>query len=516
MPLNTKAPLNRPQARRVRSALMAGGAALAIVGAATGAGLLSPERAEAENVSKKVQAPATNPFDFANLVEAVSPAVVSVEVEGKSRNVSMNQIPDTPEFKDLPKDHPFREFFKDFEERFGQRGDRDGDRNRGPRSRPQMGQGSGFIISDDGYIVTNNHVSGDAEKITVRMTDGTEFAAELIGADPKTDLALLKIETDEPLPYVTFADGDVRVGEWVVAVGNPFGLRGTVTAGIVSADGRDIGSGPYDDFIQIDAPVNRGNSGGPTFNIQGEVIGVNTAIFSPSGGNVGIAFAIPSDIAMSVIDEIKEKGMVARGWLGVQIQPVSDDIAESLGLDKASGAIVSSILDTGPAGDSGIETGDVILSVNGNEVEDAKDLARKIGDLDPEDKAQMEIWRDGDVETISVELGAQPAERQQVAALDTQEEPDADVHNDLLGLAVAPASKDGGVRITEVDPDGEGARKGLSEGDIIVEAGGREITDPADLNKAVETAEEKGRKAVLLKVKSGDNERFVALSLQDA
>jgi serine protease Do len=380
-----------------------------------------------------------------------------------------------------------------------------------------MGQGSGFIISGDGYVVTNNHVSDEAEKITVRMTTGKEYDAKLIGSDPKTDLALLKIEADEDLPYVEFADHDARVGQWVVAVGNPFGLRGTVTAGIVSADGRDIGSGPYDDYIQIDAPVNRGNSGGPTFNIEGKVIGVNTAIFSPSGGNVGIAFAIPADIAQSVIDEIKEKGMVSRGWLGVQIQPVNEDIAESLGLDDPHGAIVASILDTGPARDSGIEPGDVILSVNGDKVEDARDLARKIGDLDPKDDAKMEIWRDGGIENVSVELGAQPVEKQQVAMAPAEETPDADVRNEQLGLAVAPAGEDnGGVRITEVDPDGEGARKGLSEGDVIVEAGGMDVTNPEDLSKAVATAEEKGRKAVLLRVKSGENERFVALTLPKA
>lgn len=507
--------------RRVRSALMAGTAALAIVGGAAGAGLLTPENAAAENVSSKVQAPAANPFDFADLVEAVSPAVVSVEVEGKS--VSMTRggpnMPDfrgMPEFKDLPEDHPFRKFFRDFEDQFGDRGKGKG-AEKGPRSRPQMGQGSGFIISDDGYVVTNNHVSDDAEKIIVRMTSGKEYDAKLIGSDPKTDLALLKIEADEDLPYVTFADDDARVGQWVVAVGNPFGLRNTVTAGIVSADGRDIGSGPYDDYIQIDAPVNRGNSGGPTFNIHGEVIGVNTAIFSPSGGNVGIAFAIPADIAMSVIDELKEKGMVSRGWLGVQIQPVSEDIAESLGLDKAQGAIVASILDTGPAGDSDIESGDVILSVNGKDVEDAKDLARKIGDLDPDDEAKMEIWRDGKMKKISVTLGAQPTDKQQVAMAPAEETPEVDVRNEQLGLAVAPAGEAGdGVRITEVDPDGEGARKGLSAGDVIVEAGGMDVKDPGDLTKAVEKAEEKGRKAVLLRVKSGDNERFVALSLPKA
>ncbi len=498
--------------RRVRSVLMAGTAALAIAGAATGAGLLSPEYASAENVSAKVEP--VQAYDFADLVEAVSPAVVSVVVEGSSAEMVSNDMPGMPDLDGLPKDHPFRKFFKDFEDQFGQGGP---DSKKGPRSGPKrMGQGSGFIISEDGYVVTNNHVAGEAQKITVTTKDGTEYDAELIGTDPKTDLALLKIESDTDLPYVEFADHDARVGQWVVAVGNPFGLGGTVTAGIISADGRDIGSGPYDDYIQIDAPVNRGNSGGPTFTVDGKVLGVNTAIFSPSGGNVGIAFAIPADVAIPVIQELKEKGTVSRGWLGVQIQPVSQDIADSLGLDEPQGAIVASILGTGPAGDSGIESGDVILSVNGKPVEDARDLARKIGNLDPDEDAKLEIWRDGETVDLSVKLGAQPTEKKQVAMVAPEEAPSAEVENEKLGLVFAPAGDEAGVRVTDVDPDGEAARKGLREGDVIVEAGGAEITDPADLTKAVENAEEKGRKAVLLRVKTGDSERFVALSLRKA
>ena len=262
--------------------------------------------------------------------------------------------------------------------------------------------------------------------------------------------------------------------------------------------------------------MNRGNSGGPTFTVDGKVLGVNTAIFSPSGGNVGIAFAIPADVAIPVIQELKEKGTVSRGWLGVQIQPVSQDIADSLGLDEPQGAIVASILGTGPAGDSGIESGDVILSVNGKPVEDARDLARKIGNLDPDEDAKLEIWRDGETVDLSVKLGAQPTEKKQVAMVAPEEAPSAEVENEKLGLVFAPAGDEAGVRVTDVDPDGEAARKGLREGDVIVEAGGAEITDPADLTKAVENAEEKGRKAVLLRVKTGDSERFVALSLRKA
>ncbi len=499
--------------RRLRSALMAGTAALAIAGAAAGTGVLNPDRAAAENVSAKVQPVQT--FDFADLVTAVKPAVVSVVVEGKNPEMVSNEGPGMPDLRDLPENSPLRKFFKDFEDQFGQgQGREKGKPRRAPH---QMGQGSGFIISADGYIVTNNHVAGDADKITVTMTDGSEHEAKLIGADDKTDLALIKIETDEDLPYVEFAEGPARIGQWVVAVGNPFGLGGTVTAGIVSAEGRDIGSGPYDDYIQIDAPVNRGNSGGPTFNTEGKVIGVNTAIFSPSGGNVGIAFAIPAEIAVPVIEQLKEHGSISRGWLGVQIQPVTEDISESLGLDEPEGAIIASLLGSSPAGEAGVEAGDVVLSVNGKPVKDARDLARQIGGLAPKDDARLTVWRDGDTKEITVKLGKQPSSKEQLAMVSPDEAQTDEVKDETLGLAFAPAGEDEtGVVITDVDPDGEAARKGLQTGDVIVEAGGSEISNPADLTKAVEKAEEKGRKAVLLRVKSGDNERFVALSLRKA
>ncbi|TCT08704.1 serine protease Do [Tepidamorphus gemmatus] len=504
--------------RRLRSALLGGAAALAIVGAAAGTTILNPPVATAKDITARVQS--TAPFDFADLVEAVRPAVVSVEIERPATPAAVAggapDMPQMPGFDDLPEDHPLRRFFHEFEQRFGEnRGDRGGEQHGQPRRGPgMMGQGSGFIISEDGYVVTNNHVTSGAGKITVKSIDGKSYEATLVGSDARTDLALLKIEADGPLPYVSFAKERPRVGQWVVAVGNPFGLGGTVTAGIVSADGRDIGSGPYDDYLQIDAPVNRGNSGGPTFNINGEVIGVNTAIFSPSGGNVGIAFAIPASVAVPVIEQLKEHGMVSRGWLGVQIQPVTEDIADSLGLDTASGAIVASTLDSGPARAAGIKSGDVILSVNGQPVADARDLARKIGNLKPNAKAELGIWRDGDLRTISVDLGAQPGDPQRVAAAPALE-------RDALakfGLAVAPADDDNGVgvRIVEVDPDSEAARKGLQAGDVIVAAGGAEIDAPSDLAEAVRTAEEKGRKAVLFRVRSGDSERFVALALPKA
>jgi serine protease Do len=287
-------------------------------------------------------------FSFADVVERVQPAVVSVLVRSSNRPQEMSEM--MPDFRDLPEDHPFRRFFREFEDRFG------GNRSERPqpRGRAPMAQGSGFFISADGYVVTNNHVISEADEIAVRTQDGEELDARLIGSDPRTDLALLKIDNVDDLPFVKFGDADVRVGDWVVAVGNPFGLGGTVTAGIVSARGRDIGSGPYDDFLQIDAPVNRGNSGGPTFNLAGEVVGVNTAIVSPSGGNVGIAFAIPSAIAQDVINDLRDSGKVVRGWLGIGIQPVSDDVAEGLGLDEPGGALVNRLLDDSPAGEAGV------------------------------------------------------------------------------------------------------------------------------------------------------------------
>ncbi len=317
-----------------------------------------------------VEAPAQAP-SFANVVEAVSPAVVSVRVRTSRQEVADNGFQfNMPGFEDLPDDHPMKRFFREFERRgFG------GQPESGPRSRARpVSQGSGFFISEDGLLVTNNHVVDNGADFTVIMDDGTEFDAKLVGTDPRTDLAVLKVDSDREFTYVEFADdSQIRVGDWVVAVGNPFGLGGTVTAGIISARGRDIGAGPYDDFIQVDAAVNRGNSGGPTFNLNGEVIGINTAIFSPSGGNVGIAFAIPASLASEVISDLIRDGAVSRGWLGVQIQPVTTDIAESLGLDRCTRAR-SSIRSAGQspgAKKAGIEAGDVIVAVDGETVEDA-------------------------------------------------------------------------------------------------------------------------------------------------
>jgi len=377
------------------------------------------------------------------------------------------------------------------------------------------GQGSGFFISADGYIVTNNHVVDHATDVTVTTTDGKTIAAKVIGTDPKTDLALLKVKEGDNYPFVNFASQSPRVGDWVIAVGNPFGLGGTVTAGIVSARGRDIGSGPYDDFLQIDAPVNRGNSGGPTFNSEGEVVGVNTAIFSPSGGSVGIGFAIASDVVKSVVASLKDHGSVARGWLGVEIQPVSDDIADSLGIKATNGALVSRAQPDSPALAAGVKTGDIITSVNGESVADPKDLARKIALLGPDKSAELGILRNGASQTVSVKLGAMKAEKEAKADIPAPAAERTELAK--LGLTVEPARAGReGVRVAEVDPDGVAAQKGFQTGDIILDAGGKPVASAADITAAIDAAKASGHKAVLLRVKSGENFHFVALSTQSA
>ena len=330
-------------------------------------------------------------------------------------------VPAPPGFDDLPDDHPLKKFFREF------RGDGNQMPGRaaaaatsGPRP---VAQGSGFFISEDGYLVTNNHVVDGGQTFTVVTDDGKELDAKLIGADPKTDLAVLKVESGDKFTYVNFADDSkIRVGDWVVAVGNPFGLGGTVTAGIVSARGRDIGAGPYDDFIQIDAAVNHGNSGGPAFNLNGEVVGINTAIFSPSGGNVGIAFAIPASTAKDVVKDLMTSGTVDRGWLGVQIQPVDKDIADSLGLTGTKGALVSEAQDNGPGKAAGIKAGDVIIAVDGKAVDGPRELARMIGNTAPGKDVEVTLWRDGKSENVKLTLGELPATDKQ-ASLTTSRRP---------------------------------------------------------------------------------------------
>ncbi len=456
------------------------------------------------------------PLSFADLVAKVKPAVVSINVKGDVK-IAQNDGPPIPGLPNVPEDNPLYDFFKQF---------RKGMPTPPSKQTPSLAQGSGFFITEDGYAVTNDHVVEDADDITVTMEDGEKFSAKLVGADPRTDLALIKVtdKTKTKFPFVEFSDKSPRVGDWVLAVGNPFGLGGTVTAGIISARTRDIGSGPYD-YLQIDAAVNRGNSGGPSFNLDGKVVGVNTAIFSPSGGNVGIAFAVPAALVKQVVTELKSEGSVDRGWLGVVIQNVNDDIADSIGLDEPMGAMITKVTEDGPASKQDIKAGDVIVEVNGNEVKDSRDLARKIAELDPETSVKLSIVRYGDTRQVDMMLGSFPSAKK-LASLQKDEPADQSEQMDKLGLSLAPAGTipgagEKGVIITEVDPASDAADKGLKPGDIILQVAGVDVSSPGDVTKGLKKASDavKGGKdtvKVLMQVKTGDQTRFVALSLKKA
>lgn len=427
---------------------------------------------------------------FADLVERVAPAVVSVRV------VQAQQV-ETEARSPFPKGHPMERYFRGAPS----------EPRRGPRAEAQ---GSGFVISKDGYIVTNHHVIDEGSSVTVVFNDGSEHEATIVGADEKTDLALLKVEADD-LPYVSFDESDgLRVGDWVVAVGNPFGLGGTVTTGIVSARGRDIGAGPYDDFIQIDASINQGNSGGPTFDLSGNVVGVNTAIYSPTGGNVGIGFAIPANVAADVIADLKEDGRVERGWLGVAIQPVGPEIAETLGLEEGDGALVSQVMGDSPAEAGGLEPGDVIRAINGVAMAEPKDVSRSVAALKAGASAEFDIWRDGDDMTLQIEIGAHPDNEQVVALVD-----ETHAEEVLGGLGLALAETPDGIIVRGVLPASEAAEKGLQRGDLILEIGGQPVASIGDVVDDITRAKEEERKSVLFLVRSGSGQRFVALSLRD-
>ena len=453
--------------------------------------------------------PTAGPASFADVVDRVRPAVVSVKVKlADADSVDDEDSQGMPGLPDIPKNSPFYHFFR----RFGMPNDNDNNGgDRAPRHHFGQAQGSGFFISSDGYIVTNDHVVDHATEVTITTSDGKSMPAKVIGVDSKTDLALLKAQGDN-FPSVTFAAQAPRVGDWVIAVGNPFGLGGTVTAGIVSARGRDIGSGPYDDFLQIDAPVNHGNSGGPTFNAQGEVVGVNTAIFSPSGGSVGIGFAIASDVVKNVVDQLKENGSVTRGWIGVQIQNVTQDLADDLGLKDASGALVAEAQKNSPAAEAGVKSGDVITAVDGETVADPHDLARRIAALGPKKTAKLAIIRNGAPMTINVTLGTMPADKTASAESRNSEDNGGPAQAlAKLGLTLHAAHGQDGVLVTDVDPDGAAADKGLKQGDVILEVAGKSVNQVSDVAEAIDTAKSDGKKSVLLRVKSGDGERYLTL-----
>ena len=506
MPNAIKSQFKRPA---IRTVLLGATAALVISGAVSH-GQMGVMPAHAQSLAQSI--PQAGAPSFADVVDHVRGAVVSVKVnvvEAVDAEADDEQAPGMPRMQ--PGD-PLERFFRRFGEN-GMPGMQGGPRQ---RRHSAQSQGSGFIISSDGYVVTNNHVvehaSGD---LSLTLDDGRSVTASVVGTDPKTDLALLKIKEEGTYKSVAFTGGAPRVGDWVIAVGNPFGLGGTVTAGIVSARGRDIGAGPYDDFLQIDAPVNRGNSGGPTFNVNGEVVGVNTAIYSPSGGSVGIGFAIPAEVARDVIASLKDKGAVARGWIGVQIQPVTDEIADTMGLRSTKGALVAETQPNSPAQAAGLRSGDVITGVNGDKIESPRELSRRIAALGPEAKVQLTYLHDGAEKDINVKLGALPGEKQAKvapAALGDREAP-----LEKFGMRLAPAGNgEPGVVVAQIDPDGAAARKGLRPGDVILEAAGQVVSRPVDLQQALASARKEGRKAVLLRVKSGEGTRFVALAANPA
>ena len=472
------------------------------------------------------------PESFADLVVKVKPAVVNISTTQKvQRPGAMGDQPQM--MPDLPEDSPLRDFLeKFFNNRPGGPGAPGGQGSQGrpPVERKVNALGSGFIIDPAGYVVTNNHVIASATDIKVTLTDGTELKAKLLGRDEKTDLALLKVESAKPLPFVPWGDSDkAREGDWVLAVGNPFGLGGSVTAGIISARGRDLASGPYDDYMQIDAPINRGNSGGPSFNMDGQVIGVNTAIYSPSGGSVGIGFAVPANMAKAVIDELRKTGHIERGWLGVQIQPVTPEVAESLGLKEAKGALVAGLTDNSPAGKAGIKQGDVITAFNSAKIAELRDLTRAVAVTPRGAKANVELWRNGKPETVTVTIAAMPkAEEVAMTAPDKDgQEPAAktsEIGVEQLGLRLAPASAETrtkyglknevkGAVVVGVDRDAPAAERGIAAGDVIVGVGQERVSSVADAVAKIKRATEKQQKSVLLLIDRKGTERFIPVPL---
>jgi len=482
----------------------------------------------AASVLISVPASARGPDGIADVAEKVIDAVVNIStsqtVEAKGGGEGRGAMPQ------LPPGSPFEEFFDDFfKNRRGPGANpRGGDKGSEVQPRKTNSLGSGFIVDTSGVVVTNNHVIADADEINVIMNDGTKIKAELVGVDKKTDLAVLKFKPVKPLVAVKFGDSDkLRLGEWVIAIGNPFSLGGTVTAGIVSARNRDINSGPYDSYIQTDAAINRGNSGGPLFNLDGEVIGVNTLIISPSGGSIGIGFAVPSKTVVGVVDQLRQFGELRRGWLGVRIQQVTDEIAESLNIKPARGALIAGVEDKGPAKPAGIEPGDVVVKFDGKDIKEPKDLSRVVADTAVGKEVDVVIIRKGAEETRKVTLGRlEDGDKAVQASAKTPEPTEKPVTQKALGLDLATLSKDlrtrykikdsvKGVIITSVDGTSDAAEKRLSAGEVIVEVAQEAVSNAADVKKRVDQLKKDGKKSVLLLVANADGElRFVALSVQ--
>ena len=459
---------------------------------------------------------------FAPLVKNVSPTVVNISVSQKADADAMVEEPEVVPSPGFP-NSPFDEFLRRFFEQQGQGGQRhlfpqtpDGQARR-------IALGSGFIIDPSGYVVTNSHVIGDAAKVEVTLQDNSKYTAKIIGRDPKTDIAVLKINADKPLPYAKFGDSSAaQVGDWVMAVGNPFGLGGTVTTGIISARGRDIHSGPFDDFLQIDAPINRGNSGGPTFNLEGEVIGINTAIYSPNGGSVGIGFAVPSNIAKAVVAQLEEHGKVSRGWLGVQIQEVTPAIAASLGLHGEHGALVAVVTPGSPGSKAGIKQGDVILSFNGTEVSQLRDLPRLVAGTAPDTAATMKVWRNGQTVELQAKVGELTNEK--VASANSGEDEEQPAKAEALGMHFSPltaqlrrelhVAKDvHGVVVTRVDNGSAAEDVGLSEGDVLVTINQEPVNTPEEAAEKLKEVANSPKKSALLLLNRHGVTQYVGVNL---
>jgi serine protease Do len=458
---------------------------------------------------------ASAPASFAEIIEAVQPAVVNIAVEGEAhRAVRGGEMPEGAPFEDF-EDFLRRFFDGDFSGSFGApQVPREGRAPRTPRFR---GMGSGFIVAPEGYVVTNQHVVNGASEIQVTLHDGRKIRAELVGIDEKTDLAVLKVDSKEALPFARFGDSETtRVGDWVVAIGNPFGLGGSATAGIVSARGRDIQAGPFDDFFQIDAPINQGNSGGPLFNLKGEVIGINSAIYTPNGGNVGIGFAIPSNLAEGVIEQLRATGRVERGFLGVTIQPLDEEIAESLGLSSENGALVASVVPGGPAEKAGIEPGDVIVAVDGDDVAQMKELTRRIAAMAPDARAEFEVIRNGERRKIDVRIGRTPSEPRRVRA-DAGANPEGSLGLALREITPEVRERFGigdevqGAVVAGVDPESGAAEKGLRPGDVIVAVGRTPVASVDEAMREIERQKSAQRGSVLLRVIREGSASFVAV-----
>ena len=502
---------------KTRVRLLAGAAVATVLGMAAVTALPTISPADTTPPAAVQGFVASAPSSFADLAAKVSPAVVNISSTHEVENQGSNGMEGMP--FNFPPGSPFEEFFKQFQQQMPQQQH---------RARKVSSLGSGFIIDASGYVVTNNHVIDGAKDIEVTLTDGSEYPAKLIGTDPKTDLALLKVEAKKPLPYVSFGDSDkMRIGDWVMAVGNPFGLGGTVTAGIVSARGRDIHGGPYDDFLQIDAAINQGNSGGPAFSTDGSVIGINTAIYSPSGGSVGIGFAIPSNLAKPIIAELKEQGHVDRGWLGVSIQPLTPDLAQGMGLEADKGALISSVQDDSPAAAAGLKSGDVVVRFGDREIESPKDLSRVVAETASGATVPVKVWRDGSEHTVEVKIAEM---KQEVASASQTDDESGSAGSDTvsqLGATLAPVNdmtrqqfglseNATGAVIAGLEQDSALAEQGVRPGDVIERVNDRRIANPADVAAALQEAQADKRSVAVMLIESEGNDRFVAVQISQS